>query len=67
VAARLEQAVGPIDIVFGHNDMLADQFPGVRPAAKALLIVRTTRGAANELAREVAKWKDAAWLAVRRS
>jgi hypothetical protein len=29
MAARLEQAVGPIDIVFGHNDMLADQFPGV--------------------------------------
>jgi hypothetical protein len=39
---------------------------GVRPAAKELLIVRTTRGAANELAREVARWKGAAWLVVRR-
>ena len=38
-----------------------------RPAAEELLIVRTTRDAAKELAREVAKWKGAAWLALRRS
>jgi hypothetical protein len=38
-----------------------------RLAAEQLLIAAATLDAANELARGVAKWKGAAWLALRRS